>query len=633
MNGLARSWVTPLVALALVAGLGYATERPALSSSERAQAAGRYSFERSYLNDELPGSRRLRDVQPGLRHIEGWISSVGASVGLADFEGAGVDQDMCLVDVRDDSVTVAPVPGTGDRFAPITLVPDDLTWDSTMAPMGCVPADVNDDGLLDVIVFYWGRSPVLFLRQDRPLGPGAFTADELVQPMQVWNSTTLAVADIDGDGYLDVVVGNYFPDGARVLDPGADDDTWMQMQDSMSLASNAGVTRVLLLRPTGETGARPTVVDATSALPERAARGWTLAIGAQDLDGDGLPEVYLAQDFGNDQLLVNESSPGQVRFRELRGARDWTRPKSTVLGRGSFKGMGVAFTDLVDSPVPSILVSNITTPYALHESNFAFLPTGGPEDFAGDHAPLRNESEQLGLSRSGWAWDIKAGDFDNSGRDEIVQATGFLQGSRNRWPQLQELAMSNDSVVHRPEAWPRFTLDDDLSGHEHNPFWVREGDGRFHDIAQDVGMGALDVTRALAIGDTNRNGRLDLLIGNQWQRSRLYRNTTAEVGRALSLRLRRPATAGEGTVAAIGAGVAVTLPDGRVRRAQLYPANGHTGTSAAELHVGLGDVDPDQPLPVRVTWRDTGGLQAISLELRPGHHELLLTPDGRAEDR
>ena len=42
--------------------------------------------------------------------------------------------------------------------------------------------------------------------------------------------------------------------------------------------------------------------------------------------------------------------------------------------------------------------------------------------------------EALGLSRSDWGWDLKLADFANDGRLELVQATGFVRGSVNRWP-------------------------------------------------------------------------------------------------------------------------------------------------------------------------------------------------------
>src|SRR6185295_16454001 len=55
--------------------------------------------------------------------------------------------------------------------------------------------------------------------------------------------------------------------------------------------------------------------------PRRTIRGWTLAVGAADLDGDERPEIYFANDFGPDCLLENLSSPGHLRFARLLGER------------------------------------------------------------------------------------------------------------------------------------------------------------------------------------------------------------------------------------------------------------------------------------------------------------------------
>jgi hypothetical protein len=90
----------------------------------------------------------------------------------------------------------------------------------------------------------------------------------------------------------------------------------------------------------------PQFEEAQGALDQQSAQGWALAIGAADLDGDLLPEIYFANDFGPDRLLHNRSTPGHPRFELLTGQRSLTTTKSKVLGRDSYKGMGVDFGDL-----------------------------------------------------------------------------------------------------------------------------------------------------------------------------------------------------------------------------------------------------------------------------------------------
>ncbi|MEY9211904.1 CRTAC1 family protein [Thermobifida halotolerans] len=622
---------TVLVALAVTVTAGLLTIRPSLGEAERLELAESYGFDVIDLNSEPADARNERPVAPALEHFGAWISSVGAGASLTDLRGLGHPADVCLIDPRDDSVTLRSVPGSGaDDYPVVELVPEGLPYDATMAPMGCVPADLDEDGDVDFLVYYWGRSPLLFTNT---AGPGEvpnadhFTAHELVTPMQVWNTTATNVADLDGDGHLDVLVGNYFPDGARVLDPEADDETRMEMQQSMSLASNAGRNKILLTVPTGEPDTPPEVVDASNALPEKVETGWTLAIGMQDLTGDLLPEIYIGNDFGNDHLLVNHSTPGRVRLENVRGDRDVTEPKSKVVGHDSFKGMGVTFTYPDGAELPTIVVSNITSPYALHESNFAFVPTGDGADLLEGEVPYRDESEALGLARSGWSWDVKAGDFNNDGVDELVQATGFIKGENNRWPELQEIAMGNDQLLKYPWAWTNFRVGDDLSGHESNPFWVRAPDGRYTDLAGPLGIGDPDVTRSFALGDVNGDGLLDAVVANQWEDSKVLVNTAPDAPPGISLNLLAPGTVDGAYRAAIGAKVTVR-GDELAQTRQLFPANGHVGVSAESLHLAAPE---NGTLPVTVEWRDGGGrTHTADLDLPSGTSTVELNDDGTA---
>src|SRR5437763_451557 len=157
-----------LAALAIILALYCLARQPELSGTEQARLAGRFRFVRHQL-PVLPGdsSRTVRPVHPSLKRIESWISSVGAAVALNDLDGDGLPNDVAYVDTRADRVIVAPVPGTGERYEPFTMGLVPLPYDpATMAPMGCLPGDFNEDGLMDVLVYYWGRPPIAFLRRD-----------------------------------------------------------------------------------------------------------------------------------------------------------------------------------------------------------------------------------------------------------------------------------------------------------------------------------------------------------------------------------------------------------------------------------------------------------------------------------
>lgn len=616
-----RQLITPVIGLALCTTLALLTQRPATLAVAGDAGAG-IRFAATALNSPPATAHHQRPVALGLQAIAPWISAVGAAVGVADLDGDGAETEACLVDPRDDSVRVLAVPG-GPSTMEATLLPTPAPAEHT-APMGCVPADVDADGATDVIVYYWGRSPVIFL--NRHAG-ASFTPQELVSPAALWNTTALSVADVDGDGQLDVMVGNYFPDGARVLDPGATLDQRMQMQDSMSRARNAGINRLFLghSRP-GEVSFR----DASAAFPPDSAASWTLAFGAQDLTGNGLPDLYVANDFGPDQLLVNHSTPGRVDLREVRGRRDLVTAKSSVLGNDSFKGMGVTFTQTAPGPAPSIIVSNITTPYALHESNFVFEPAGDPATLLAGRLPYTQTAEARGMARSGWSWDLKAVDLDGDGREEIAQATGFVAGHTTRWPELQELAMANDGLLHLAGSWLKFGGDDDLSGHEPDRLWCPQPDGRYLDCAPLAGFASTAVARGLAVTDVDRDTRPDILVANQWADSQLFRNTTSSTDRHLWIRPLVP-TENNGWRTAIGATISVDTPAGRQTR-QLFPTNGHAGVTSGELIVGLDGADA--AVPVELSWRDPNGQRHhTTIRLGAGHHSIELHNSGKAVER
>jgi hypothetical protein len=623
-----------IAALLVVASLYGMARLPALDRDERARMSERFRFTALPL-PQLAGAepRSVRPVHPSLRRIEAWISSVGAGVALADADGDGLPNDLCHVDPRTDQVIVSPVPGTGARYAPFALHPAPLPYASaTMAPMGCLPGDVTEDGAMDLLVYYWGRTPVAFLRRrGSPMAAEGYARAEVAEGGGRWFTNAATFADVDGDGHADLIVGNYFPDGARILDAAADGRE--PMQHSMSRAYNGGRNRVLLW--SGPARFR----DVDGVFADDVAHAWTLAAGAADLDGDGLPELYFANDFGPDRLLRNDSRPGAPRFTLLQGRRTLATPRSKTLGHDSFKGMGVDFADLDGDGRLDIYVSNIAGEYALEESHFAWINTGRTEEMRRGVAPFVDRSEPLGLSRSSWGWESRLGDFDNDGVPEAVQAIGFVRGRTDRWPELHEVAMGNDQLLSDPRSWHRFQAGDvDLSGRDHPRFFVRGERGRYHDLAADVGLGAPQVTRGIATADVDGDGDLDLAVANQWDVSRFYRNDAPRPGAFLGLHLLLPVgdppavttvragpPAGLRARPAIGAAATVRLPDGSVRVGQVDGGNGHSGKRAPGLHWGLGNLPADATLRVELRWRGADGrTRTETLHVGPGWHTVVL---------
>jgi hypothetical protein len=641
-----RQYAPTGVALLFIFASFLLAGQPSLSSGERASLASRFAFRKIPIPvSSTQPAHYVRAVHPSLKRISGWISTLGASAALADLDGDGLPNDLCHVDPRFDSVTIMPVPGTGSRYEPFALSPDPLPYDpATMAPMGCLFGDFNEDGLMDILVYYWGRSPVLFLRKHNVppfeahgISANDFLPVELVSPIQRWYTNAVTSADFDGDGHVDLLIANYFQDGAHILDAHASGTE--SMDENKGAAYNGGRKHFFLW--TGSTaGAQPSVQfhEVDAGLSPRIDHGWTLAVGAADLDGDMLPEVYLANDFGPDRLLHNLSTPGHLHFVPLEGKRTAFTPASFVLGHDSFKGMGVDFADVNGDGWLDIFVSNITSQWGLQESHFLWASTGHVGDMQEGIAPYVQASDKMGLSHSGWGWDARLADFDDHGTLEALQAVGFLRGKINRWPELQALGTANSRIMHDPGFWPRFQPGDDLSGHEHDAFFVRSESGRYFDLGSEVGLGEPMVTRGIAVADVDGDGLLDFVLANQWGQSYFVHNESPRPGAFLGLHLllslqpaakvtERAGHPGPDSPGrpAIGAQALLHLPDGRLMVAQVDGGSGHSGKRSHEIHFGLGNITRGTKIPVDLKWRaHNGRICRTALALTPGWHTVLL---------
>ncbi len=619
---------------------------PQLPNSERAALAATFGFTGTPLIEPAgyEYSSVVRNVHPELAHIGGWISAMGAAVGLNDLDGDGLANDLCHVDVRIDQVIISPVPGTPERYEPFTLDHSKVRYDEiTMAPIGCLPNDMNEDGQMDILVYYWGRTPIAFLNNaGSNLSAASYTPAEIMPGEEVWWSSAATFADFDGDGHADLVITNYFPENTILLGSGT--GSLINMNRSLSRAYNGGDTYILLWEDTiNKPEATVKFRPVTDVFDEDVARSFALAVGAADLDGDLLPEIYFANDFGPDRLLHNRSQPGELSFAVLEGEKFFTTPNSKVLGQDSFKGMGVDFGDVNNDGLFDIYVSNIAANYALHESHFMFLSTGEIERMQDGIAPYVDYSEPLGVSRNSWGWETRLADFNNDGALEAIQATGFLKGEIDRWPEIQELALGNDELTEYPASWPRFEAGDDINGHAHNPFYVRAETGRFFDLAPELGLDQPHVTRGIATSDVDGDGDLDFVIANQWETSYFYRNDCPDCASFLGLHVLlppqdnetttdviRPGHPGSDTVGrpAIGAIAKLHLPDGQQRVSMVDGGNGQAGARSSDIHFGLGQIDPDTPLSVELHWRDTAGhINQKTVELTPGWHTILLGDD------
>src|SRR5579859_6343236 len=170
-----RRLVPAIVPIPLLLGLMVGANVAVASTANANQVAAAYKFEGMPIAMP-PGynpTGTLRPVNGAYQHLVSWISSVGASIAMTDVTGHGLSDGMCIVDTRTNDViiTYAPTASAADRFTPFALNPAPLPYTSVMAPMGCVPGDYNGDGRMDFLVYYWGRTPIIYLARSTATTP------------------------------------------------------------------------------------------------------------------------------------------------------------------------------------------------------------------------------------------------------------------------------------------------------------------------------------------------------------------------------------------------------------------------------------------------------------------------------
>ena len=548
-------------------------------------ALSRYGFS---LTESAKGAgidftHRAPKLDPKLEPILPRIADMGAGIAVGDYDRDG-KPDIYLTDSGENSKNKLYHNLGGGKFEEVgeKLGVADLNKDSTGTSMGALWGDFDNDGYEDLLVYKWGRPELL--HND---GGQKFTSVTETANLPKWmNANTAALLDFDNDGKLDILLCGYFDES---LDMWHLKDTAI-MPDSLQFATN-GTSRHLLK---GDGTGKFADVTAQVGMDTKA---WTLAIGATDLNGDGFPEIVLANDYGKAEMWVNE---GGKRFTDA--------ARSNVVGARPRAGMNIAFGDVLNDGRLAIYRTNITESEGnLIQNNDLWIP-----DKIGSLNYV-DQAGEMGVGDGGWSFGAQFADLNNDGFQDLYLVNGYISGDTKQlpyWYDYGKLALGNAAFVRDARNWPPLK-GRSLAGYEPKRVWLNDGVGRFTEIAQAVGASDRYDGRAVATADIDGDGSLDILVANQNGPFLLYKNQAKPENKWMGVALEGV----KSNRSAIGAQVTAFFGDGK----QTQVVTGGIGFCAQNqrsLHFGLGKNESVSKLEIR--W-PSGTVQTVpGTDLAPG---------------
>lgn len=480
-------------------------------------------------------------------------------------------------------------------------------------------ADFDGDGDLDLLVAAVG-APLTLYRND---GAGRFTdATGEAGLSEPRGGSTLALADVDGDGDLDLYVSNYKSRFAADLFSPQErsfDQVVQRTGDGFEVAPRFRehfrvrvdtFNRVVLKEERAEpdwfflndgaghfervplTSGR--FLDHTGAPLTEEPEDFGLAARFHDLNGDGAPDLYVCNDFeGADRVWIND---GSGTFREA---------PPTAVRTTSLSSMGVDFSDLDRDGDPEILVVDMLS--RDHRRRMKQVPPGAslakaPGGVAAvlqvpQNVLLLNRGDGTfgqigdfaGVSASEWSWTPIFLDADLDGHEDLFVSNGYRWEATNA-DVLEEAKLDVTGVPWEEEMqrYPRLETP--------NVAFRNNGDLTFEDVTEAWAFGAEDdISHGMAAADLDNDGDLDL-VANRWDSpAALYRNEAGAPRLAVRLRGRAPNTQAVGAVIRVSGG-----PGGDQRKE--VTAGGHYLSGSDPLYAFA--AGSARELTVTVRWRD-----------------------------
>ncbi len=473
------------------------------------------------------------------------VETMGSGVALLDADGDGF-LDLFVVD--GGSLANAQVAARARHR--LYRNKGDGTFADVSAASGIVHAeygqgvcvgDVDNDGRDDIYLTNLGPNTLY-----RSQGGGRFAdVTRTARTGAAGWSTSCAFVDVDRDGDLDLFVANYL-DASRANNRYCGDKRRELRVYCHPLAYNS-VPNVLY-RNNGD----GTFADVSEAMAIGAARGNGLGVAVGDVDDDGWPDVFVANDAVPNMLFRNDRG---TRFEEtalvagVAVARDG-KPRA---------GMGTEFADFTGDGRLDLAVTN-------HEFETHSL-------FRNDGGSFVDATVASGVAAATLPY--------------VGFATAFFDYANSGW--LAYATVNGHVVDNTALVRPGST-------HAQRKLLFATVDGRrFTEIAKDAGpaFAAAGVGRSLVSGDIDNDGDVDLVVTNNGGPLELLRNDSV-VGNALVVKLIGVKSNRDG----IGARVRATVGNRTLLR-EVKSGAGYLGQSDLRAHLGLGTAQTVERLEIR----------------------------------
>jgi len=470
-------------------------------------------------------------------------------------------------------------------------------------------ADFDNRGLQDLLVVC-GTGPLLFRNQGNrtfTLKPDAF---KFAKPPQ-GSFTHAAVADYDRDGRLDI----YFCLYMYYL--GLDQYHYpIPYYDARNGPPNC------LLRNEGDGN----FVERTESAGLNVDNDrYSFACAWGDANANGLPDLFVANDFGSSQLYRNNGD----------GTFTVVSKQARVEDVGA--GMSCCWCDFDNDGHQDIYVPSMWEAAGQRVSGQKMFHPQAPENIrelyrrhARGNALYRNNADgtflnighKAGVEMGRWSWSSDFWDFDHDGFSDLYVANGYLSAADRQdmagffWRQV---VAKSPEAAKPAQAYERgwnainelVRSDHTWHGYARNVMFANNRDGTFGEISGAIGLDFAEDCRSFALADIDRDGRLEVILKSRnAPQLRILHNAMEEIGNSISFRLRGTKSNRD----AIGA--SVTLEAGTLRQTKyLQAGSGFLAQHSKELFFGTGT----SLGPFRATLRWPNGLNQQFDGLRSGH--------------